>query len=645
VSDPPTRAAEHAWLFQFKQGSHVEGWRRSASRGAPAPWKATRYRSDFRPGDVVFYWEAGPAGGLRGWGELETGRSYSYSAAGKPEQRIDVIEHAWVEPPIPRRRVFEVEAIDKSNPFRSNANNTNFRLTRREAQALAILLPPDVERPKLDQVKDHISPSATQKQEDQGWFEYFITNHRIGEMTPLVREILVRAANINVPPSGAAEISTTRLLIAMHDLGRDHDKPDVINRHTDAVGIIALARVLNSNAHRAAYRKLFHEYTSIRQTNSEPISQLTVTTNVLNILSASPRISDIFIGDEIINGDGLVIALLRQPNTKVAERFASDQIDWQGLRLAIFNEIGILDADRSGMWGNALGIPEPYSSFRPSSAADAESVADSGALHSPLEPAASTITFARLGNDNPEAEALDDKLGVDDEAWAFARVAAARQVMPPLAFGIFGDWGSGKSFFMRLIKEHVDHLQNPETDEAKSGLFHQNVVQIRFNAWHYVDSNLWASLVDHIFSELDRRVLEKAKQTDENPIFDKLATARDLTFEAAERLVRRRKDQKIAAQRVAEAERQLVAASEKPGSTTRIFWDVVGSDFKNLISKKELESAAKTLGLDYLSSDAEALKNQLDALRAEGQRAKVTANGIRNRLLARIIHEGPASAL
>jgi predicted KAP-like P-loop ATPase len=123
------------------------------------------------------------------------------------------------------------------------------------------------------------------------------------------------------------------------------------------------------------------------------------------------------------------------------------------------------------------------------------------------------IAFARLGNDNPEAETLDDKLGVKDEARAFARVAAARQVTPPLAFGIFGDWGSGKSFFMRLIKKYVDELQNPKTNEAKTGLFHQNIVQIRFNAWHYVDSHLWTSLVDYIFSELDQWVLEEDEAT------------------------------------------------------------------------------------------------------------------------------------
>jgi hypothetical protein len=75
-----------------------------------------------------------------------------------------------------------------------------------------------------------------------------------------------------------------------------------------------------------------------------------------------------------------------------------------------------------------------------------------------FEPAL-TIPYAPLGNDNPDQTTLDDKLHVEAEAQAFARVAAAIDVRPPLAFGIFGDWGSGKSSFMRLTHRHVERLQ------------------------------------------------------------------------------------------------------------------------------------------------------------------------------------------
>jgi hypothetical protein len=113
-----------------------------------------------------------------------------------------------------------------------------------------------------------------------------------------------------------------------------------------------------------------------------------------------------------------------------------------------------------------------------------------------------------------------------------------------------------------------------------------------------------------------------------------LATARDLTLDSAERLVRRRREQKIAAQRLTEAERQLAAAREAPKGTGRLFWAAVRTSFESEISKKDLNVATATLGLDRLASDAEALKKELDALRDEGVRAKALANGVRQRLLS-----------
>ena len=40
-------------------------------------------------------------------------------------------------------------------------------------------------------------------------------------------------------------------------------------------------------------------------------------------------------------------------------------------------------------------------------------------------------------------------------------------------------------------------------------------VQIRFNAWHYLDSNLWASLVSEIFERLFQAVTDPVKTTEQ----------------------------------------------------------------------------------------------------------------------------------
>ena len=105
-----------------------------------------------------------------------------------------------------------------------------------------------------------------------------------------------------------------------------------------------------------------------------------------------------------------------------------------------------------------------------------------------------------------------DLLGITRDVNALASLVAAYKVEPPLAIGLFGEWGSGKSHFMRQMKKRVEKLSRharksplPQKDVG----YYKNIVQIEFNAWHYIEGNLWASLVDHIFANL--RISEREK--------------------------------------------------------------------------------------------------------------------------------------
>ncbi len=90
-----------------------------------------------------------------------------------------------------------------------------------------------------------------------------------------------------------------------------------------------------------------------------------------------------------------------------------------------------------------------------------------------------------------------DHLGVADYVTMFATVIAEKKTPMPLSIGLFGEWGSGKSYFMGLLREQVAALSSSGEER-----FYGDIVQIGFNAWHYADSNLWASLGDEIFEQL-----------------------------------------------------------------------------------------------------------------------------------------------
>ncbi|MEU3342260.1 P-loop NTPase fold protein [Streptomyces sp. NPDC006668] len=88
-----------------------------------------------------------------------------------------------------------------------------------------------------------------------------------------------------------------------------------------------------------------------------------------------------------------------------------------------------------------------------------------------------------------------DELDRDGEARAVAELVTARTASPPLAVGLFGDWGEGKSHFLDLLGQQVEALSG-------SQLACDYVRQVRFNAWHYAETSLWASLVAELFAQL-----------------------------------------------------------------------------------------------------------------------------------------------
>ncbi|HEU5268762.1 MAG TPA: P-loop NTPase fold protein [Jatrophihabitans sp.] len=129
----------------------------------------------------------------------------------------------------------------------------------------------------------------------------------------------------------------------------------------------------------------------------------------------------------------------------------------------------------------------------------------------------STRTLAARYTDDSAATTTlargdSDVLGIAKDVDMLASVIASRQIQPPLALGIFGAWGSGKSFLMNQLQLKINDLARRSRNQES--LFCSDIVHVDFNAWQYSDGHLWASLVNRVFEKLgdhlqcDARYLE-----------------------------------------------------------------------------------------------------------------------------------------
>ena len=205
-----------------------------------------------------------------------------------------------------------------------------------------------------------------------------------------------------------------------------------------------------------------------------------------------------------------------------------------------------------------------------------------------------------------DAESGADELDVTRFARAFAAVIASRQLTPPLSIGVFGDWGSGKSFFMRLMRTQTDAvLTAPEV----AGQVVERVVSVKFNAWHYAESNLWASLVQEILEQLHAALsggvaenVALARAIDALELAKQSRAVAQAQFEAAEDAVER------AEQADAEAERRVKSnasrASRIAGKELLAFVDAGNLPRERL--RALLDYGEKQLGIRDLTKVSDA---------------------------------------
>src|SRR5262249_24352429 len=74
-------------------------------------------------------------------------------------------------------------------------------------------------------------------------------------------------------------------------------------------------------------------------------------------------------------------------------------------------------------------------------------------------------SIAGFPSDNVDGQ--PDLIGISPEANALAYLISSRDLTPPLAIGLFGEWGSGKSFLMRSIEDRVQGLTALSKDTSQ----------------------------------------------------------------------------------------------------------------------------------------------------------------------------------
>lgn len=274
-----------------------------------------------------------------------------------------------------------------------------------------------------------------------------------------------------------------------------------------------------------------------------------ITPNVLNVFRRASKISKATLdkpeyssmenpgNEEVFPGHigarHILAALLVVERTGAMKRL-SKMVDVRQLRkkfLAFIQEF--LPDDNYDAWGTILVPGEKVQKSKPieGEAIEQEATAAADVDKDFRAPLAGFLT---------DYWDKEDLLDITPDVNALASLVAAWRVDPPLSIGLFGDWGSGKSHFMRQMKARVEKLsfnaRNSKKLQNELG-YYKNIVQIEFNAWHYVEGNLWASLVDHIFANLrlsDREnvTLVEARR---DAYMEKLGVKKEIQAKVAER--------------------------------------------------------------------------------------------------------------
>jgi hypothetical protein len=119
-----------------------------------------------------------------------------------------------------------------------------------------------------------------------------------------------------------------------------------------------------------------------------------------------------------------------------------------------------------------------------------------------------------------DAATADNSLGFGKQAQDLCTVLAAKAVKPPVSVGLFGAWGAGKSSFMKLMEVEFRRIEETARANPQATAFCCRIVQLWFNAWHYIDDNLYAGITREIFEGLSFALTPQAAKASAQELAD-----------------------------------------------------------------------------------------------------------------------------
>jgi hypothetical protein len=110
---------------------------------------------------------------------------------------------------------------------------------------------------------------------------------------------------------------------------------------------------------------------------------------------------------------------------------------------------------------------------------------------------------------NDEPQNKEDLLDYKTYAQILGDIIVKKTITPPVTFGIYSSWGSGKSFLLNEIENYIKSMEIKPKSCCKicrnyEKTRKENYVFIKFNAWEYSGSDiLWAGLVKCLYDQVE----------------------------------------------------------------------------------------------------------------------------------------------